>query len=223
VTSSTTTAGGAASGSGVGPRDLDYILGIVKAYTTRVGGGPSRPSCSTPMAIAWVSRATSSAPPPVASAAAAGSTWWRCGARSSSTASPGCASPSSTCSTAWRRCASAPPTNSTAVARRAAGGRRRAGALQAAVHRDAGLERVHGRRRFPGRAAAPGAGLSDKIEELGGVPIDIVSTGPDRSQTLTLQDPFAARCAGPARPRMPNPRSAMSTNNHDTKGSHRYE
>jgi len=40
VTSSTTTAGGAAAGSGVGPRDLEYILGIVKAYTTRVGGGP---------------------------------------------------------------------------------------------------------------------------------------------------------------------------------------
>ena len=40
VTSSTTTAGGAASGSGVGPRDIDYILGIVKAYTTRVGAGP---------------------------------------------------------------------------------------------------------------------------------------------------------------------------------------
>jgi len=40
VTSSNTTAGGAACGSGTGPRDLDYILGIVKAYTTRVGGGP---------------------------------------------------------------------------------------------------------------------------------------------------------------------------------------
>jgi adenylosuccinate synthase len=40
VTSSTTTAGGAATGSGVGPRDLEYILGIVKAYTTRVGSGP---------------------------------------------------------------------------------------------------------------------------------------------------------------------------------------
>ena len=40
VTSSTTTAGGAASGTGVGPRDLEYILGIVKAYTTRVGAGP---------------------------------------------------------------------------------------------------------------------------------------------------------------------------------------
>ncbi len=40
VTSSNTTAGGAASGRGVGPRDLDYIIGIVKAYTTRVGAGP---------------------------------------------------------------------------------------------------------------------------------------------------------------------------------------
>ncbi len=40
VTSSTTTAGGAASGSGVGPRYLDYVLGITKAYTTRVGAGP---------------------------------------------------------------------------------------------------------------------------------------------------------------------------------------
>jgi len=40
VTSSNTTAGGASCGSGVGPKDLDYVLGIVKAYTTRVGGGP---------------------------------------------------------------------------------------------------------------------------------------------------------------------------------------
>jgi adenylosuccinate synthase len=40
VTSSNTTAGGAATGTGLGPRYLDYILGITKAYTTRVGGGP---------------------------------------------------------------------------------------------------------------------------------------------------------------------------------------
>ncbi len=40
VTSSTTTCGSAASGTGMGPRDLDYVLGIVKAYTTRVGSGP---------------------------------------------------------------------------------------------------------------------------------------------------------------------------------------
>jgi adenylosuccinate synthase len=40
VTSSNTTAGGACTGSGVGPKDIDYILGITKAYTTRVGAGP---------------------------------------------------------------------------------------------------------------------------------------------------------------------------------------
>ncbi|MDE0053069.1 MAG: adenylosuccinate synthase [Gammaproteobacteria bacterium] len=40
VTSSNTTAGGAATGSGFGPRNLDYILGIAKAYCTRVGSGP---------------------------------------------------------------------------------------------------------------------------------------------------------------------------------------
>lgn len=40
VTSSNTTAGGVATGSGLGPRYIDYVLGIVKAYSTRVGGGP---------------------------------------------------------------------------------------------------------------------------------------------------------------------------------------
>jgi adenylosuccinate synthase len=40
VTSSNTTVGGAAAGSGVGPGSFDYVLGIVKAYTTRVGAGP---------------------------------------------------------------------------------------------------------------------------------------------------------------------------------------
>jgi len=40
VTSSNTTAGSSASGSGMGPCDMDYVLGITKAYTTRVGSGP---------------------------------------------------------------------------------------------------------------------------------------------------------------------------------------
>jgi len=40
VTSSNTTAGAAATGSGFGPCYLDYVLGITKAYTTRVGSGP---------------------------------------------------------------------------------------------------------------------------------------------------------------------------------------
>jgi adenylosuccinate synthase len=40
VTSSNTVAAAASIGTGIGPRNLDYILGIVKAYTTRVGAGP---------------------------------------------------------------------------------------------------------------------------------------------------------------------------------------
>src|SRR5204862_2561003 len=40
VTSSNTTAGGAAIGTGIGPTRIDAVLGVVKAYTTRVGSGP---------------------------------------------------------------------------------------------------------------------------------------------------------------------------------------
>src|SRR5690606_3300881 len=40
VTSSNTTAGFAATGTGIGPRAFDAVIGIVKAYTTRVGAGP---------------------------------------------------------------------------------------------------------------------------------------------------------------------------------------
>ncbi|MBT5497380.1 MAG: adenylosuccinate synthase [Alphaproteobacteria bacterium] len=40
VTSSNTVSGAAAAGTGLGPKSLDYILGITKAYTTRVGSGP---------------------------------------------------------------------------------------------------------------------------------------------------------------------------------------
>jgi len=40
VTSSTTIAGGACSGSGVGPTAIKHVMGIAKAYTTRVGSGP---------------------------------------------------------------------------------------------------------------------------------------------------------------------------------------
>ncbi|MEJ2671701.1 MAG: adenylosuccinate synthase [Deltaproteobacteria bacterium] len=45
VTSSNPVAGGACTGSGVGPNQLHQVLGIVKAYTTRVGGGPFPTEC----------------------------------------------------------------------------------------------------------------------------------------------------------------------------------
>jgi adenylosuccinate synthase len=40
VTSSNTTIGGVCTGAGIGPDAIDYVLGITKAYVTRVGGGP---------------------------------------------------------------------------------------------------------------------------------------------------------------------------------------
>lgn len=40
VTSSSTVAGGACIGTGVGPTRIDYVMAVIKAYTTRVGGGP---------------------------------------------------------------------------------------------------------------------------------------------------------------------------------------
>ncbi|NNJ79712.1 MAG: adenylosuccinate synthase [Xanthomonadales bacterium] len=40
VTSSNTTVGGVCTGAGIGPNSVDYVLGITKAYVTRVGGGP---------------------------------------------------------------------------------------------------------------------------------------------------------------------------------------
>ena len=42
VTSSNTVAGQAGTGTGTGPGSVGFVLGITKAYTTRVGSGPSR-------------------------------------------------------------------------------------------------------------------------------------------------------------------------------------
>jgi adenylosuccinate synthase len=49
VTSSSTTAGGAVIGMGIGPKYLDDILGVVKAYTTRVGNGPLPTEVESPL------------------------------------------------------------------------------------------------------------------------------------------------------------------------------
>ncbi|MGH7475764.1 MAG: adenylosuccinate synthase [Longimicrobiales bacterium] len=49
VTSSNTTAGGAATGVGIGPTALDAVLGVVKAYTTRVGSGPLPTELADPL------------------------------------------------------------------------------------------------------------------------------------------------------------------------------
>ena len=77
VTSSNPVAGGACTGAGVGPRHIDRVIGIAKAYVTRVGAGPFPTELpegddrGRPPRRAW---ATSSAPTPAAGGAPAGST-----------------------------------------------------------------------------------------------------------------------------------------------------
>ena len=92
VTSSNTVAAQAATGTGMGPSAVGYVLGICKAYTTRVGQGPF-PTEQDDEIGEEIGRArqASSAPTPAASAAAAGSTRCWCARRCGPAAS-----------TAWR-------------------------------------------------------------------------------------------------------------------------
>jgi adenylosuccinate synthase len=191
VTSSTTTAGGAASGSGVGPLDLDYILGIVKAYTTRVGGGPFPTELFDTDGDHMGQQGHEFG--------ATTGRKRRCGwldmvaLRRSFIVN----SVSGLCITkldvldgmqTLRICTdyeldgqvlSAPPVDADALARCTPRFIEMPGWDASTV----GTESL---------AALPRQARDylAKIEELGGVPIDIVSTGPDRSQTLVIRHPF---------------------------------
>ncbi len=79
VTSSSPTAGGIASGVGISPRAIDRILGVAKAYTTRVGTGHFPTELTGATAERIRERGRSTVPPPDGRAAAAGSTRWWCG------------------------------------------------------------------------------------------------------------------------------------------------
>jgi adenylosuccinate synthase len=74
VTSSNCVAGAASAGSGVGPQLLHYVLGITKAYTTRVGGGPFPTELENDVGRHLARVVTNSARPRAAHDAAAGST-----------------------------------------------------------------------------------------------------------------------------------------------------
>ena len=60
VTSSHTIAGGACTGLGIGPGAIGRVIGVFKAYCTRVGAGPLRRSCTTNAASSCAVKAASS-------------------------------------------------------------------------------------------------------------------------------------------------------------------
>ena len=76
VTSSNSSGVGVSAGSGVPARWIKKVIGVCKAYTTRVGGGPFPTELTTRSASGSATWATSTARPPAARGAAAGSTPW---------------------------------------------------------------------------------------------------------------------------------------------------
>lgn len=194
VTSSNTTAGGVATGSGLGPRYVDYVLGIIKAYSTRVGAGPFPTELFDDVGEFLCKQGNEYG----ATTGRRRRTGWLD-------------------SVAVRR---AVQINSLSgfcltkldvldglkevkicVAYRMPDGRE-VTTTPLAADDWKGIEPIY--ETMPGwsestfgvkeRNGLPQAALNyiKRIEELTGVPIDIISTGPDRTETMILRDPFDA-------------------------------
>ena len=191
VTSSNTVAAAASTGTGIGPRSLDYTLGIVKAYTTRVGAGPFPTELCDEMGrhIATVGAefgATTGRPRRVG--------WFDAVALRRSIVN---SSVSGLCVTKLDvldeletiRIGVGYEIDGLAVP-----------GLPVSVDRFAQCQPVYedlpgwksstagitAYRALPGNACR----YLERIEELVGVPIEIISTGPDRAQTIIRQHPF---------------------------------
>lgn len=193
VTSSNTTAGGAACGTGMGPRDIDYVLGITKAYTTRVGGGPFPTELDCAIGRRLAERGHEF-----------GSTTGRprrCGwfdavamrrAAQVNSLSGMCITKLDVldgletvricvgyeCKGQWY---DVPPLGAEAMA-----------ACEPEYIEMPGWEGSTA--GITDRAQLPAGALAylEKLEELVGVPVDIISTGPDRNETVILRHPFDA-------------------------------
>ena len=191
VTSSNTVAAAASTGTGIGPRNLDYILGIVKAYTTRVGAGPFPTELFDDMGrhLARVGAefgATTGRPRRVG--------WFDAVAlRRSITNS----SVSGLCVTKLDVLDEL-ETIQICVGYKIDG--EPINGLPVVVDRFAECEPIY--EEWPGWQAST-VGLTDyadlpgkarnyleRIEELAGIPLDIISTGPDREQTIIKRHPF---------------------------------
>ena len=75
VTSSNTVSGNACCGAGVGPKEITDVVGIVKAYTTRVGRAPSPPNFLMKSATKFRKKGRNSVPPPEEDVDADGWIW----------------------------------------------------------------------------------------------------------------------------------------------------
>lgn len=191
VTSSNTVAGNAAVGTGLGPRDIDGVLGVIKAYTTRVGAGPF-PTELFDESGEHLSRVGQEFGAVTGRPRRTG--WFDAVALRRSVLNNGI---SSLCVTkldvldgldTLRLC----------TGYRYADGVRQTPPLLVddyaqceAVYEDlpGWRESTIGLRSLEELPAAARRYL-DRMQELAGVPIDLISTGPDRDQTIVLRHPF---------------------------------
>jgi len=193
VTSSNTTAAGAAAGSGFGPAWLDYVLGITKAYATRVGSGPFPTELDDEVGKGLAERG-----------AEFGSTTGRprrCGWFDAAALRQAVRinSISGLCLTKLDVLDGLPTIN-ICTAYDAPVGDRGAERFGSEYYSDlkpqfeqlpGWRESTFGARRLEDLPANARRYI-ERIEEAVGAPISIISTGPDRSQTIVLDDPFTS-------------------------------
>ena len=192
VTSSNTTAGGAAAGSGFGPAWLSYVLGITKAYATRVGSGPFPTELDDDVGKGLAERG-----------AEFGSTTGRprrCGWFDAAALRQAVRinSISGLCLTKLDVLDGLPTIN-ICTAYQAPDGDRGAARFGSEYYSElrpqfeqlpGWQESTFGARRLEDLPANARRYI-ERIEETVGAPVSIISTGPDRSQTIVLKDPFA--------------------------------
>ena len=193
VTSSNTTAGGAAPGSGLGPRCLDEVIGIVKAYATRVGAGPF-PTELFDADGEHLSRVGNEFGSVTGRRRRCG--WFDAVALRRSVIHSSC---SSLCVTKLD-VLDGMATVRVCVAYEHQGRRIESPPVLpeqlaecTAVYEDwpGWTQSTAGVTRYDDLPAAARRYL-DRLQELVGVPIGIISTGPDRDHTIIRQDPFGA-------------------------------
>jgi adenylosuccinate synthase len=194
VTSSNTSAGAAATGTGAGPGNLHYVLGITKAYTTRVGAGPFPTELHDDVGQRLGERGHEFG--------ATTGRQRRCGWIDAVALRRSCFvnSVSGMCITKLdvldgldtvRLCTAyridgndhaSPPAGAEALER----------VTPVYEEMPGWSESTYGLKRYEELPANAVAYLK-RLEELTGVPVDIISTGPDRKETIILRDPFAAQ------------------------------
>ncbi len=191
VTSSNTSAGAAATGTGAGPRNLEYVLGITKAYTTRVGAGPFPTELNDSVGEHLGTKGHEFG--------ATTGRQRRCGWFDAVALKRSCFINSITgmCITkldvldgletvklcvAYRidgKEVTTPPTGAEALERVEPVYEEMPGWQDSTVG-------VMDKSELPANAIA----YLERVEEVTGVPIDIISTGPDRKETIVLRHPF---------------------------------